>query len=146
MQTLEIKVVVRPVNNRKLADWFQPLDGDVFPQLVHPYRWRRGQGHSSEDADYLPDFRIWGLFGARDKRRGDRYTVTVVVKRMWMNIFINFVVAMLLTSVLGMSTFFMEEYQDQMATLVTALLSVVTIKLQLRDELPYSPSPSAIEW
>ena len=146
MQTLEIKVVVQPVDGRNLADWFQSLDGNVVPQLVHPYRWRRDQGHASVDADYLPDFTIWGLYGAREKGRGDCYTVTVVVKRECRNIFVNVVVAMLLTSILGMFTFFMDSYSDQLATLVTALLAVVTIKLQLRDELPYSPTPSAIEW
>ena len=146
IQMLDITVKVREVDGTNLTYWFQPLAGHVVPQLMHPYRWRRDQGHASLDAYKQPDFVVWGLCGAREKAVGDCYTVTVVVKRECLSVFKNIVIAMMITSLIGSFTFFMDAYTDQILTLVVALLAVVTFQQDLNGNvLPRSPELSAIE-
>ena len=146
MQELEIQVGVRPVDGRNLTDWFQPLDGNVFPQLVHPYRWRCDQGHASVNADNSPQFAIWGLYGARDKERADCYKVTMALKRESRSVFTNVILTTVVISLMASTTFFMEDFSDQINTLITALLAVGAFQSQLSDSvLPNSPSPFAIE-
>ena len=144
-QMLQIRVKIREIDGSNLAYWFQPVEERVVPQLVHPYRFRRDQGHACHNADKLHDMDIWGLYGAREKGMGDCYTVTVVVKRDWKPILLNVMVTMILSAALGSLTFFLETYAEQMVTLVVTLLTVTSFKLQNRDQLPHTPVPSALE-
>ena len=48
----------------------------MYPELMHPVRWRRGHGHTlSANADWMPDFDLMGLHAIRPKADYDTYKV-----------------------------------------------------------------------
>ena len=93
----------------------------------------------------MADFEIKGLYGFRDPTVDDVYTVSVVVKREPHSIICNTVVAMQVSTLLSAFSFFLDDYGSALGAVLTALLTAVSFKLQLADQLPNTPTLSPIE-
>ncbi len=122
----------------------------LFLEPQHPIRWRRKQGHTlCKNADWLAEFDIVGLNAYRDyvgpNQSTARYTVSVAIARDPCNVVSNVVIAQLATSLIGSLSFFIDGFHDAVALVITALLTSVAFKLNLAEQLPNMPKPTAVE-
>jgi len=148
----ELRITIKPntVDSSKLSFLREShnfvLSSRLFIEFQHPLRWRRHSGHSlDKNADWLPDFDIVGIYAERTERDYEAYSVIIGIKRDPTNIQCSVAASMLVTSVISSFSFFISEFADALAVVLTALLTAVAFKIIIAEQLPLTPKPSIIE-
>lgn len=114
----------------------------ITPELLHPVRWRRTEGHViDKNADWMSDFALISLNGIRN---GPTYKVLIGVEREYCGVVTEVFLMMAIICLISLTCYF-QDLASGIATIVTAMLTMIAFKWSLQEKLPSMSGLSYVE-